>query len=357
MRTLPAFALAATAVLAAAAPAAAKELSLTVCGAEDCASLTDAPELRALVSLAPGKAQPSSAAYFGGTLRASGSAGIVRSFLYVPSTGVMRVFDATAFWTTVPAPLRAVLDRATSGLEPYAAASPAEEDFPVWPALVATAVALALVAAALRRVRRRRLAAVGIAALAVLALAGLASAKGYGHPQLCGPAACTAPAAWLSSLPAGEAPVVPAPAPFYELRLGPSWRVWYVPSARAIAPRAGTTFTLVTDEAAAALDRLAARVKPFAAPDLRAAFVGGRRVSGDADTYRRLFELESSGQQANRGADWVPIDLRSKRESPWTNGATYLAYSASANLLQRGPERFRLPARIAARLERAAPLA
>lgn len=186
MRTLAALIVAATAALAAAAPAAAKELTLTVCGAEECTSVTNVPELRALVSLAPGKAQPSSAAFYGGTLRAAGSAGIVRSFLYVPSTGVIRIFDATAFWTTVPAPLRAALDRATLGLEPYSAASPPEEGFPVWPTLVAGVAALALVAAALRRMRRRRLPGIGLAALAVLAVPEIASAR--------------------NSLPSGEAP-------------------------------------------------------------------------------------------------------------------------------------------------------
>lgn len=350
MRILAAFALAATAVLAAAAPAAAKQLTLTMCGAEECASVTDVPELRALVSLAPGTVQPSSEAFYGGTLRTAGSAGIVRSFLYFPSAGVMRILDATAFWTTVPAPLRAALDQAARGLEPYAAASPPDEGFPAWPALGAAVAALALVAAALRRVRRRRLAAIGIAALAVLAPAGLASAKGYGHPRLCGPAGCSERGAYLNSLPAGEAPTVPAPAPYYELCRGCGW---YIPSAWAMAPRAGSTITRVTDEAAAELERLAAGLRPFSVPRITAAFVGDRRVSGDASTYARLFRTKSAGPAVNAGSDWVPIDLRSARDTPWTNGATYLAYSASTNLLQRGPELIRVPARIARRLDRA----
>jgi hypothetical protein len=88
-------------------------------------------------------------------------------------------------------------------------------------------------------------------------------------------------------------------------------------------------------------------------PRLEAAFVGGRRVIGDPNTYLRLFEIESTGAAANAGSDWVPIELRSARDTPWTNGATYLAYSASENLLQRGPELIRVPGGIARRLDRA----
>jgi hypothetical protein len=194
-------------------------------------------------------------------------------------------------------------------------------------------------------------------AFAVLAVPCLGTAKGWGNPQLCGPASCSERGAWLGLLPAGESPTVPAPARYYVVATCRHCSLrWYIPSARAIAPRAGSTFTRVTDDAAAAFNRLAALVKPFPAPRITAAFVGGRRVRGDANTYARLFELESPGQQPNRGADWVQIELRSARDTPWTNGATYLAYSASENLLQRGPERFRLPAAIAARLERAEPI-
>jgi hypothetical protein len=354
MRTIIALATA-LAALVAASPAAAKELALTVCGAQECASVTDVPELRALVSLTARTAPPAAEApFYAATLRAMGSAGVVRTFLYVPSAGALRIEDATPFWTSAPAPLRRALAQATEGLEPFPAAPASDGRVPVWPALVAAAAALALVAAALRRVRRRRLAAVGLAALAVLALPGLASAKGWGNPRLCGPAGCTRAGVWLNSLPAGEAQTVPAPAPFYELRTCRTcWRVWYVPSAHALAPRAGSTFTLVTAEAAASFERLAVGLEPFPAPFVTAAFVGGRRVTGDASSYARLFELESAGPAVNAGTDWVPIDLRSEQDTPWTNGATYLAYSPRKNLLQRGPELIRVPDPIARRLDRA----
>jgi hypothetical protein len=120
-----------------------------------------------------------------------------------------------------------------------------------------------------------------------------------------------------------------------------------------MASRAGATFTRVTDEAAAAFARLAARVQPFPTPRITAAFVGERRVRGDANTYALLFALESAGRAVNAGSDWVPIDLRSERDTPWTNGASYLAYSPSETLLQRGPELLRVPSRIARDLDRA----
>lgn len=355
MRTIAALVAAITSVLVLASPAAAKELTLTVCGADECASLTQGPELRPLVSLAARSAPPpAEAPFYAATLRARGSAGVVVSFVYIPSQGAMRVDDYTSFWASAPAPLRRLLDQATEGLEPYPAPSAAEDRFPMWPALAAAAAALGLVATALRRLRRRRLAAVGLAALAVLALPCVATAKNWGRPELCGPAGCVKADVWLGSLPDGEARAVPAPAPFYEFRNG--WagtRRWYIPSARALAPRAGSAFIRVTDEAAGALERLAARLEPFPAPRITGAFVGARRVSGAANSYARLFELESAGRAVNAGADWAPIDLRSVEDTPWTNGATYLSYSANENLLQRGPELIRVPAEIARSLDRA----
>lgn len=353
MRTLIALAAIATTVLVAAPSAAAKQLVLTVCGADECTSAADLPELRALVSLAPGEERPASeAAFYSGTIRAIGSAGAVRIFRYVPSEGAMRIDDATPFWIAVPARVRRMLDRTTRGLEPYPAAPSSGGDaFTGWPALAAAVAALALVGIALRRLRRRRLAAVGLAALAVLALPGAVLAKNYGRPELCGPARCVRADFWLRSLPAGEARVVPAPAQYYAL--GPGSDGWYVPSARVLAPRAGAVLTRVTSEAAAAFERLAVGLEPFPAPRITAAFVGGRRVTGDASTYARLFELEGGGSAVNVGADWVPIELRSERDTPWTNGATYLAYSASRNLLQRGTELIRVPAGIARCLDRA----
>jgi hypothetical protein len=342
------------AALALAAPAAAKEMMhVTVCGADGCTSTPDPPNLRALVSLGPGGEAPEAAPFYGVSLRAEGSAGVVRTVLYVPSAGALRVEDAVPFWTRVPVELQPLLQQVTARADPYPASSApwsaqAPADRPTWPLLVAPLGALALVAAALRR---RRPAAVGIAAVVVLSLAGVASAKNWGIARLCGPESCARSAGVLMSLPAGEARRIPPLAPYYDRCRGCGG--FYVPSRRAYAGRAGSTFTRVTDEAAAVFERLAAKVTPFPTPRITAAFVGERRVRGDANTYARLFELETDGRAVNAGSDWVPIDLRSARDTPWTNGATYLAYSPSENLLQRGPELLRVPAAIARRLDRA----
>jgi hypothetical protein len=248
MRTIAALAATLTALVAA-APADAKQLTLTICGAESCRNVTDPSGAHQLLAVGGPARRPSAAPFYGVTLRAMGSAGLVRAFLYVPSAGVMRVDDATSYWTTVPPPLRAVLDETTGALEAYPASSgwdPAAPDgdgFP-WVPLAAAAAGLALVAAALTRFRRRRLAAVGLAAVvAVLLLPGVAAAKGWGQARLCGPERCA--------------------------------------------------------------------------------------------------------------AAWVPISLFSERDTPWTNGATYLLYSPSQNLLQRGRELIRLDESVAQDLEHA----
>jgi hypothetical protein len=358
VRTLAALAVAVTTALVAAAPALAKELTLTVCGVDECASLAQGPELRPLVSLASRSAPPpAEAPFYAATLRARGSAGVVVSFLYVPSQGVVRVDDYTSFWASVPGPLRRLLAQVTEGLEPYPGPPTSDEDrVPMWPALAAAAAALALVAAALRRVRRRRLAALGLAALAVLAVPGVASAKGPARAQLCGPTGCAAVAGELDYLGAGET-VVAVPSPYYELRIdrgpGHASRLWYVPSARAVVSVAGVWSSRIDDEALRALTRVVGRVEPFPAPALRGALVGGRRVSGDAGTYLGLFEARSAGSATLAGTDWVRIELRSARDTPWTNGATVLDYSASENLLQRGPELIRLSGGAAADVEHA----
>jgi hypothetical protein len=169
MRTIAVLAAALTALVAA-APAAAKQLTLTVCGVETCRNVTDPSGAHELLAVGGPARRPSAAApFYGVTMRAMGSAGVVRAFLYVPSAGVMRVDDATSYWTTVPPPLRAAIDEATAALEPYPASSgwdPAAPDADGFPWLLVAAVApgLVLVGAALTSLRRRRLAAVGIAA-------------------------------------------------------------------------------------------------------------------------------------------------------------------------------------------------
>lgn len=182
------------AALVAAAPAAAKELTLTICGSGGCRNVTDPSGTHELLAVGRPAEAPSAATFYGVTVRATGSAGLVRAFLYVPSEGVMRVDDATSYWTTVPPALRAALDEAVAPLAPYPASSgwdpaaPDADPFPWLPA-GAAALALALLAAALARIRRRRLAAVGVAVLTMLALPAAAAAKEIARPSCAVPAA------------------------------------------------------------------------------------------------------------------------------------------------------------------------
>jgi hypothetical protein len=94
-----------------------------------------------------------------------------------------------------------------------------------------------------------------------------------------------------------------------------------------------------------------ANLDPFPAPRVTAAFVNGRRVEGDASTYAQLLTLPERFTPYPAEWDWVPIDLRSARPSPWTASDRDLVYSPSANLLERGTARVPLAAPLAADVE------
>jgi hypothetical protein len=205
-----------------------------------------------------------------------------------------------------------------------------------------------------------------VAGVGLLALASPAVAKEERAVGLCGPSFCFGvitphEIALLSeSGPVSGSPA--AVAPFYVLAFSAeaegrevSWRLYYVPSAALVRSDNGSGEArwaeLASPSQRKLLDELAAKVTPFPPPTLLEAHIGGRAVSGDLATYLDLFALPSSAAPVPNASDWVPIDLRSEKPSPWTDGRWDLAYSSEARVLERGTRIVALPDDLAGDLD------
>jgi hypothetical protein len=218
-----------------------------------------------------------------------------------------------------------------------------------------------------------RLAPLLLAAAAALALAAPAAAKELSKAELCGPAGCIAVTDrdTLRGIPTGGEPLGSQPPlqAFHTLRLtvtegegGPEHvsTVYYVDRAGMLATKneGGTiVWSQLTGPSATTMKRLARGVEAFPAPRISATLVGGRVVSTDPASYLSLFE--QTGRRLNANVfphDWVPIDFRSAKASPWTDSPFELMYSPSKNALERGIHQLVLPDGIASDIEAARPL-
>jgi hypothetical protein len=220
-----------------------------------------------------------------------------------------------------------------------------------------------------------RLAPLLLAATAALALAAPAAAKELSKAEVCGPAGCTAVTdrETLNAIPLGgdEPPSTqPQLQPFHTVRLtvtegegGPehSWTVYYVDRAGMMAWKneGGTiVWSQLNGPAATAMRRLVRGVEAFPAPRISATLVDGRAVSADPASYLALFQEPGRRMNANVFPhDWVPIDFRSAKASPWTDAPFELMYSPSTNAIERGIQQVVLPDALASDIEATRPLA
>ena len=218
-----------------------------------------------------------------------------------------------------------------------------------------------------------RLAPLVLVAATALALAAPAAAKEITKAELCGPAGCAATTNEdeLRMFGGGSDTfgAQPPMSAYYELSLSArgddegattTWTIYYVPSANMIAVDGGygtTNWHPLSAAAAGVMRRLAARVEPFPPPTVTSVAIGDRVVRENAASYLQL--LHDTGGIAPLNVspdDWVGIDLRSARPSPWTDGARELLYSPSTNILERRIERVVLADSVAADIEAARPL-
>jgi hypothetical protein len=205
--------------------------------------------------------------------------------------------------------------------------------------------------------------------IAASALSSGASAKGPGAIQLCGATACmtvhdaamTHQMAWIG----GSGVRSPAPSAYYSVRFVPaegrpeSHPRYYVPSAgamRRLDERGRAQWEPVNQTARNAYARATAGLEPFAKPELTAARVGSQLVRSDVSSYSRLYTAGTPFRGQMKRSKWLPIVLESAQPSPWTDGASRLAYAPGQRLLRRDGAVFKLSRALASRLLRAAAL-
>lgn len=207
---------------------------------------------------------------------------------------------------------------------------------------------------------------VALALLVPLAVPAPAAAKGRTTAVLCGPEACKSlgNSQPLNDFggPLGE---MPAPAPYYELRLTTeghgekyTWTTWYVPSAKMFASLDEREGVYWMQFGGPELTTLRGRVKPFPTPEITAVTIGSRRVTDNPASYLKLFTVQTAdaGAYPQGVADWEQVTFISKQKSPWTLAQSSIHFSPSNGMLQRGIEVLKLPDEMAADLRDGDPL-
>jgi hypothetical protein len=240
------------------------------------------------------------------------------------------------------------------------------------------------------------------AALVVLAVPAAAPAKGWpGVLRICGLSACRIvegenedDALRSISLMSGGGEAGPArPGPFYELAIlpldergrpqrdFPSMRVYYAPRGDRVrtssAVAADSDVWREVDRVPVAVAAATRKIRPFPAPRLIRVEVDGR-IARDPHSYLRLFRLAAPRRpiadpagpypgNADRGADtseavrywrrvdrhWLPVNVWSRRPSPWGDDLTSVWVARRLPLVKRDGEIVRAPRALAERIRRA----
>jgi hypothetical protein len=197
-------------------------------------------------------------------------------------------------------------------------------------------------------------------AAATLVLAAPASAKGKEilGLQMCGASGCeTEKGPQIGGLlhegPSGPfasngVAVPPAqPGPFYRAYAlaGDHGKVYgrmpfyYVPGGAAIVQpgMGGQTTTWQTANATwrAALDRLAKKVQPFAAPTITRVSLNSRNAE-DPQSYLDLYTIGSKAKTYPKHPESIQVVLESKRRTPWTDGNYIVLYPKDRLLVRDG---------------------
>jgi hypothetical protein len=240
-----------------------------------------------------------------------------------------------------------------------------------------------------------------LAAAVALAVPAAAPAKVQGALRICGVSGCTildrhtGHEGWelLADMTGGSMTGPARPGPFYELSIlplddrgrpqpdFPSARFYYAPRAKRVRTNAlvdtsdGIWRALVTP--APQVSAAVRKLRPFPAPRLVRVEVDGR-IAKDPHSYLRLFRIPEPKRpvtdpagpypsNADRGADtaeivrywervdrhWVPVNLWTRRPSPWGDDWTSLWVARRLPLVKRDGEIVRVPRELAERIRRA----
>ncbi len=211
------------------------------------------------------------------------------------------------------------------------------------------------------------------AAAAAAAAAG-ATASGYGI-RICGPHKSVAvKSALAQSVPtayvAGLRAAAPArPQSFYKIQLDVSRScnvsfpnapiAFYVPAAAEVrilgATGAAAFWVHLPRNVNNVLREAAHRVKPFPAPRTLASAEISHQLAAKPSTYLRLYTVGTPVRRAPGAGSWNRITLTGP-SSPWSDGWNSLRISRLADYLSRDGQLVRIPASVAVRIRRGAPI-
>jgi hypothetical protein len=196
-----------------------------------------------------------------------------------------------------------------------------------------------------------------LVAAAALLFAAPASAKEILGLQVCGASGCaTEKGPQISSMihegpggpfTDGSAAIAPAkPGSFYRAYalMGDQGKVfgrlafYYVPGKAIVMPGEGaqtTAWQHASTPWRLALDRLAAKVEPFATPTITRVSINGKNAD-DPQSYLSLYTLGHAGDTYPKDATSMQVVLESKRRSPWTDGNYVVVYPKDRLLVRDG---------------------
>ena len=209
---------------------------------------------------------------------------------------------------------------------------------------------------------------------AAAAAAPGATASGYGI-RICGPHKSVAvKSALAQSVPtayvAGLRAAAPArPQSFYKIQLDVSRScnvsfpnapiAFYVPAAaevRILGSTGAAAFWVdLPRNVNNVLRKAAHRVKPFPAPRTLASAEISHQLAAKPSTYLRLYTVGTPVRHAPGAGSWNRITLTGP-PSPWSDGWNNLRISRLADYLRRDGQLVRIPASVAVRIRRGAPI-
>ena len=194
--------------------------------------------------------------------------------------------------------------------------------------------------------------------LAALALPALAGAKEISKVEICGEKSCntiTGATKLRSLVGHGESMSTTAapPGSFYRVALTAkheegteTWSIFYVPNGDRLALPDGQ-WEQLTGARAAAYRQGTANLEPHRAPTLERVSINGRAVEDPSSYLARFSAGSKEGAVPSHLADWVPVEMRFRGETPWS-GDPYVFFSPSDALIQRGIEIVRISDEMAA---------
>lgn len=201
--------------------------------------------------------------------------------------------------------------------------------------------------------------ALTVAAIVVLTTAGVAESKELASATFCGASGCRTVdhPGTLTAGGDGVGDAVPAIGPYYTVRFTvehegqvDGWQVFWIPGADTLAFRdelGNMTFEHLDggkpnpyrdesrhEEALSELRYYTQGIEPYAMPAVVGATVGGKPVA-DPSSYLALYGRERDASISADADDWLPVELKATRPSPWTD-SVLVVVSPSKRIVEVG---------------------